>query len=697
MRTCTLLASLGLLAVSPASAGTLTDLDLPMLEESALIEVTTLPRASALEVTPRQTLRWLGGAFVQMDQTWNGLPVHGARLSASYDPDGSLRRFVGTPLAKAPAQQAPSITAVAARTAAEEYVAAFKGNGSMWPSRTELGVLARDGEAALSWVIDVSTSEPVGAWRIFVDAASGEILGEQQELFTARANVYASNPSASELEEVELLDVDGVLRNDYAWTNSCTDFDGQAWQCNAKQTQALPDSVGDFFFTPDPLDTNDPFAEVQMFWHLDLVARWFEDMFAFRTNFGQFGQSIEGIVNFQLSNAFFGDADGDGVPEVAFGQGNGVDYSYDADVVYHEFGHAVFGSVVDSGNGRYDEYGRLVAASGLNEGSADFFSMAITLDPQLGEYAGGGFGSEGAIRELDEDRHCPSDIYGQSHTDGQLWASLGWNMIEDPAIGPEVAAHAFFGALNLWNDEVTFGSAGEALLEAIEDLHESGNIDDAQLQRMNELVDVSGFADCSRVIALDEGVRPRQATFGVVYQGNTRWFPMPNQYSIDAPVGTTSLTFRVEDWATSNPDMEFRVIVRRGEHVVFERQGGGGFGGSLVVAESDFEETDDRDGFRILLDDRSDPPLEPGATYYFAVTSWPTEGMSGFGSAEAEVSGAIEFDPALAEGEVPVDGDGTGCAGCASRMDAGAGAGWLAVLGLLGLLGLRRRVRGVRT
>jgi len=692
MRTSTLLASLGLFAASSASAGTLSDLDLPMLEESALIEVATLPRAAALDVTPRQTLRWMGGAFVQMDQTWNGLPVHGARLTAAYDPDGSLRRFVGTPLAQAPALQAPSITAVAAQGTAEEYVATFKGNGSMWPSRSELGVLAQDGDVALTWVIDVSTSEPVGAWRIFVDAGSGEVLGEQQELFTARANVYASNPTASDLEEVELLDVDGVLRNDYAWTSSCTDFDDQAWQCNAKEVQALPDSLGDFFFEPLALSTEDPFAEVQMFYHLDLVARWFEDMFGFRTNFGQFGRSIEGLVNFQLSNAFYGDADGDGTPEVAFGQGNGVDYAYDADVVYHEFGHAVFGSVVDSGNGRYDEYGRLVAASGLNEGSADFFSMAITLDPQVGEYAGGGFGSEGAIRDLEADRFCPADIYGQSHTDGEIWGSLGWNMIEDPAIGPEVASHAFFGALNLWGDEPTFGSAGEALLESIEALHDSGNIDDAQLQRMNDIVAASGFDDCSRVIALDEGVQPRQSTFGAVFQGNTRWFPMPNQYSIDAPEGTTAVTFRIEDWATSNEAMDYRVIVRRGEHVVFERVGGGGMGGRLEVVESDFEEIDDRSEFRILLDDRSDPPLEPGATYYFAVTSWPTDGMSGFGFAEAQVSGEIEFDASLVDdGDAPADGDGTGCAGCSSRLDAEGGAGWLAVLGLLGFVGLRRR------
>jgi hypothetical protein len=684
-----------LVALAPSAvAEPLHELDLPLLEEAALQEARALPRAELVALRSKQVLRWGGGTFVQLEQTWNGLPVHGARIAAAYTPDGALRRLVGAPMSAAPPRTTPGIAAEQARTWAEEYAAVFKGEGSMWPSRSALGVLARKGQApALVWVVDVSTSEPVGAWRVFVDAGDGEILGEQQQLFTAQGQVYGSNPLASELEEVTLPGVTSSLRNDYAWTSSCVDFDDQSWTCNEKRSWATPDSLGDFIFDPDPSSVEDPFAEVQMFWHLDRVARWFEDEFGFRTNFGVAGRAIEGIVNFQLQNAFFGDADGDGVPEVAFGQGGGVDYAYDADVVYHEFGHAVFGAVVDSGNGRWDEIGRLVAPSGLNEGSADFFSLAITGDPELGEYAGtAGFGNNDAIRNLDADRRCPDDIYGESHVDGELWGALGWNLIEDPTIGPDVAAQAVFGALNLWDDEVTFGAAGEALMEATDDLLDAGYITEAVHARMHEIIEDAGFADCGRVIRLDDGARPRQATFGANFQGNVRGFPMPNQYSLDAPEGTTSITFRIEDWLTSNAGLGYRLLVRRGAPIPFVRQGGGGGGGGFSAPEPtefDFEQLGDG-ARRVLLDDRSDPPLEPGATYYFAVTSSPSSNMSGFAGAELEVSGETEFEPAIAPSDD--DLDGSGCSGCASRLDGGAGSGALAFVLLLGVaVGRRRR------
>jgi len=695
------LAAAALLSVVTATAHAepLHELDLPMLEEAALAEVRALPRASLVQVESKQVLRWSAGTFVQMEQTWNGLPVHGARVAAAYTPDGALRRFVGAPIATSPLHQAPSITAAFAQGVAEEYAADWKGSGAMWPSRSSLGVLARkDARPALTWVVDVSTNEPIGAWRVFVDAATGEILGEQQRLFTAQANVYGSNPLASELQEVTLPGVTDQLRNDYAWTSSCIDFDEQAWQCDEKFSWATPDSLGDYFFDPDPANLEDPFAEIQMFWHLDKVAHWFEDHFGFRTDFGVFGSAIEGIVNFELQNAFYGDADGDNVPEVAFGQGGGIDYSYDADVVYHEFGHAVFGAVVDSGSGRWDDVGRLVAPAGLNEGTADFFSLAITGDPSLGEYAGGaGFGSDGSgIRELDADRHCPTDIYGESHVDGEMWGALGWNLIEDPTIGAEIASQAVFGALNLWDDEVTFGSAGEALVEAVDALRDTGNIDDTQHARMNEIIAAAGFDDCSRVIALDGGAQPRQATSGGVRQdGGIRSFPMPNQYSVDAPEGTTSLTFRVDDWLSSNPAMGYRVLVRRGDYVPFELVGGGGGGpgggGSPEPQEFDVEFRDDG-ALEFVLDDRSDPVLEPGATYYFAVMSMPGKGMTGFAFAELEVSGETEFDASLVENPADDDdGDGDGCSGCAAAVQGGGSTSLFALLGVLGLALRRRR------
>lgn len=641
-----------------------------------------------VELTNVRTLRWGGGTFVQADQTWRGLPVFGGRLVGNYAGDTRLRGIQGRALAAVPATTSAVVSADVAVAHARDVVQML-GTGQTWEPLTQLAVLARDGRGTLVQVVDVSTAEPLGAWRVFVDATTGDVITWEQRLWTARAEVYASNPNVSELVDVELPGVTDSLSNEYTRVSSCTDFDDQQWQCYAVEAQAQPDGNGDFYFTPDPASSDDPFCEVQMFWHLDLVSRWFEDQFGFRA-MSQFGDptSIEGIVNFDLQNAFYGDADGDGVLEVAFGQGGGIDYAYDADVVYHEFGHAVFGSVVDSGGGRFDEVGRLVAPSGLNEGSADLFAIAITGDPLLGEYAGSSALGDGAIRDLEADRHCPTDIYGESHRDGELWASLGWNLIEDEELGGIVTAQMVFGALNIWGEEVTFGAAGEALMEAADDLVEEGYITQAQRDRAQEHIDASGFADCGRIIRLDEGQRPLQATFGGRGQGGPRGFPTANQYSIDAPEGTSRIRLFIDEWNSSNPDLGWTAFIRRGEPVLLEREEGGGGFRPLEATEFDIQ-IDGNGTERFLeLTDESDPPLEPGATYYVSIFSRPEESMQGFGFVEVSVTAEANIDPV----EPPVDETpGDGCAGCASQVDGG-GAGVLALLlGALGL-GLRRRL-----
>ena len=648
-----------------------------------------------VDVTDTTVLRWGGGSFVHARQTWAGLPVYGGKLVADYTTQDALRTVRGTALRVVPTTTSPAVGDAEAINYARGLVDGMLGTGETWAPRTSLGVLAHEGAGTLVQVVDVSTAEPVGAWRVFVDAATGSIITWEQRLWTASAEVYASNPIASELTEVVLPGVTDSLSNAYARVSSCTDFDEQRWECNAVEQQATPDSDGNFYFTPDPTNLDDPFCEVQMFWHLDLVSRWFEQQFGFRAQGALGPTAMEGVVNFELQNAFYGDIDGDGVAEVSFGQGGGIDYAYDANVVYHEFGHAVFGSVVDSSGGRWDEYGRLVAPSGLNEGSADLFSLAITGDPRLGEYAGSSSLGDSAIRDLDADRHCPTDIYGESHKDGEIWGAFGWNVIEDEALGGLVAAHLVFGALNIWGDDPTFRAAGEALMEAGDDLLSEGFIDEAQRALIQTHIETAGLDDCGRVIRLDEGQRPLQSFFGGMGQNGPRAFPTANQYSIDAPEGTSRIRFFVEDLNVSNSALGWSAYLRRGEHVVLEQQEGGGGGGGggfrpWLPAEYDVQIDGSGDGMIIELTDESDTLLEPGATYYLAVLARPGKGMQGFGFGEISITAEANIDPV----DPAADDDdaiaGNGCQSCASSVD-GAGTGAWA-LGLFGLgLVIRRR------
>jgi len=654
-----------------------------------LHDIEALPAPDGVVRTAARQLHWGGGHLVQVEQRWRGEVVEGSQLTLSYDDDAGLRDVFGPLELGFPPVRDPDVSADDAVDAAVHGWADLQGDGELWPPRVELALFREGALVHRAWAVDVSVAEPVGAWRVYIDAHDGRLLGAKQQLWTAQAEVYPSNPAASELTLVELNDVDGdELINDYAYVHSCTDFNDQYWQCEAKEKQAIADEDGNFFFDPAASSSDDPMSELQMFFHLDLVARWFEDEFGFRTDFGLSGDAVEGIVNFDLMNAFYGDADGDGIPEVAFGQGGGIDFAYDADVVYHEFGHGVFGSVVDSGSGRFDEYGRLVAPSGLNEGSADLFSLAITGDPMLGEYAGGSALGSGAIRDLEPDRTCPDDIYGESHRDGEIWASMGWNMIEDEELGGQVTAHAYFGALSRWTDEVTFGSAGEALMDSIDDLLETGFITADQHDRLMGHVEAAGFDDCGRVIALDDGAEPTQAMYGRNGQNGPMLFPLPNQFSIDAPEGAVEIRFYVEELATSDPDFGFKVHVRRGEHVVHAFEEIEGPWGTFLFPypdEFDFSVEGFDDGKVVELNEDSDPPLVPGATYYFSLTGFPDENMGGWGWGEITLRGEADIIPVEEE---PIE-EGDGCQTCASSMSGGSAG--LALLLLVPAVARRRR------
>ncbi|MFO0662015.1 MAG: M36 family metallopeptidase [Polyangiaceae bacterium] len=113
-----------------------------------------------------------------------------------------------------------------------------------------------------------------------------------------------------------------------------------------------------------------------------------------------------------------------------FGQGPNRDYSYDGDVVYHEFTHAVVNATLQLvGSPHRDDLGVSHSPGGMNEGLADYFSSAIAGDPDVGEYASKDFAPNlSAIRSLSNPDKCPSEIGGEVHQDATLFSGGLWDL-----------------------------------------------------------------------------------------------------------------------------------------------------------------------------------------------------------------------------------------------------------------------------
>jgi len=654
----------------------------------------------ALRLVPRVVVPWVAGTRVRFQQELMGIPVYGSEVILSLDKEGAVRRVHGKPLSVVLLDPHPDYPSAAAELSAQQAVHDIYGQGALWPARSTLGVtLDSLGHPRLVWQVDASASEPVGMWRFFFDAHTGAPLGHHATFHTARGYVYPSNPVASELTEVDLPEITGAeLSGTYAVVRSCASWVEEDTECTEKTTHSEPDSDGNFLYSPDATSLEDPLAEIQMYYHLDVISRWFASEFNFQHDFGLLqGQAIEGVVNFDYNNAFWGDVDGDGIGEVSFGQTINIDFAYDADVIYHEFGHSVFGRIVNPGFIGADEYGIEWATGALNEGTADFFSLAMTGDPDLGEYAGAGFGfTSPSIRDLDEDKKCPDDLYGESHRDGMVWGSMGWNMLDDEVLGFEVTPQLIYGAISSWPSDVNWGTAGQSIVDAAEDMLDAGELSQEQYDAVIAHGTDSGVIGCGRVIRLDDEQEPTQMLVNVGFVADAQ-IPLGNQFSLDVPDNAERLRFRIKGFLASHPNMAWSLYVRRGDHIVHDLQELGFF---EVPVPDIYDEAIDGEGEDFSYDLRldSDPALEPGATYYFSIASRRTGSIDGFQYAEVTVDGDVWLDESEDDPDEddddgafnPFDPNNAGCQDCRTNQGGGHPSTPWAVLPLL-LLGIRRR------
>ena len=156
---------------------------------------------------------------------------------------------------------------------------------------------------------------------------------------------------------------------------------------------------------------------------------------------------------------------------LAFGQG-GIDDAEDADVIWHEYGHALLEGSAPGLLGTTE--GRA-----LHEGWADYWAASYArslveagLVPEgdwrrLFPWDGNNGGWQG--RRLDHAGRYPDDLTGNIYTDGVLWATTLMEVYDD--LGRETTDRLSLHSHAYLSHPVTMQDAAEALLQADEDLH----------------------------------------------------------------------------------------------------------------------------------------------------------------------------------------------------------------------------------
>ncbi len=569
-----------------------------------------------------RTLRWAGGDIVELHQTVGGLPVHGKAARAIVGPAGEIRFSAGQLLDSAPSSLDPTITATQAKAIAEN---ALFSRDLLWPTRTELVVTVDAADSPiLAWSVTVGHAHPLNIWSLTIDAIDGHIIANHPDLLRTTGYAFPESPAFSEPRKVPLqrLESDTRLLGWYATSYSCTEWfiDPKPFgrrDCLALEVTAQPDLHGDYKHLPRYGDTFDPFTEVHTYHHVDRIADWAAERYGIEDD-----RPIDVINNFPLTNAFYGDFDGDGHRDLSFGiSDDGLNLGYDADIIYHEFGHHIVRSIAGPLYTRGDEWGIDHTPGAFNEGTADIFSLVFNGDPLLGEYMAQSSRWDKAIRDLEADRTCPGDLQNQIHRDGEIWGAMGWNLIDDPRVGPDAVADLLIGTLVRFDKTTGWAGAGQALLDAATDLYEAQAIDDDAVQAIEEQLNLSGILDCTRFIPLDATVHSAQYLLNLGLEEPYERMPVGTQFVVEVPTNGHTMVVHLSGTTSDETGTGWTVYVRAGAPVEFESEPIEDLGLPHATAVAFDAQFDGENDGEIVIDSDTMPALVAGEIYYLAVTS----------------------------------------------------------------------------
>ena len=312
-----------------------------------------------------------------------------------------------------------------------------------------------------------------------VDAQTGEVVAVRELIQqVVSASVYPANPVSTpaltllplalQPSAPEAMASPELIAHNCVDNSTLRNVFGQEFRVCELSQSAVLNVDGNYTPTPDDSSSsttrmNDAFSQVSMYAHTARAYAYFRALRAepnaqvtvatqlnvvanvrfdprvsslFNGGSGDGSPSTAATPLRTLDNAFFYPNDGNGfISQIMgvtggglfFGQGRTIDYAYDGDVVYHEFGHAVVDHSLQLGGAYVEPWGYSFQPGAMNEGLADYFSSAITGEPNLGEYAGG-WDSSGGIRNLANTFTCNENIAGEVHYDSQLFSGGLWSV-----------------------------------------------------------------------------------------------------------------------------------------------------------------------------------------------------------------------------------------------------------------------------
>lgn len=431
--------------------------------------------------------RGKAGDYVRFQETAGGVPIEGAHVIVGLPADTGRDPVIarGQPPAIRPG--ARNVTAARALQAALRAAGADPRSLRAPPSVEEM-YLNFGKEAVLGWRVTIPAAQPLGTWLVGVSAEAGDIVYVTDTLRFDSGRVFNPNPpknsggaipppadcdsaanEAALAGQYQTLPLLGRAPAQDQLKGGFVDLTAPGIIDAYKPAGIASEPSGDFIYGCN----DDRFEEVMVYRHVDATQRKIQ-LLGFSGPASILANPVPAHAHYYADcNAFYDPAD----RGLHFGDSDAcsitTDAGEDADVIVHEYGHAIQDDQVPAWG-----FGSAAAAEqawAMGEGFSDFLTAAVFGDSCLGEWFS--FGST-CLRDIENTNHYPEDFNAcrpappkpaEPHCAGLIWGGALWDLVQ--ALGGGQAARDIVLTLVLeshflLDPQSTFAEAAAAIRQA---------------------------------------------------------------------------------------------------------------------------------------------------------------------------------------------------------------------------------------
>lgn len=434
----------------------------------------TAPTAVPPNLKLIRTKTSLLGKHYWYQQTFKGLPVINGYYAKHVDKSGkALQTADGRDAVPASLEVRAAVAGATATKsansrvnarAASRRISGIDKNVTPTPTATQgaaqLAVLGGP-NARLVWNVTSRSSE--GVSRTLVDAKSGSVVESKviSDNLDGRGTVFDPNPVVSQ-RDGSLTDADDASTDELFPAHKnviLRNLDGNG-KLQGKYVRIVAAKGGlaesanhRFQYERD----DDRFEQVMSYYQVNQTQEYIHQLgFADVNNESQ---DFE-INTFEGDNSFY-DPSSD---TITMGEG-GVDDGEDAEVIWHEYGHAIQDDIVPG-------YGESLQAGSIGEGFGDYWAVTMSVPvsrnfdlPCVMDWDATSYTTEEphCLRRTDTGK-TTDDIVNQVHADGEIWSNALWDIHQ--ALGRNKANKVILQGTFFYAPDTSFADAARVTVQS---------------------------------------------------------------------------------------------------------------------------------------------------------------------------------------------------------------------------------------